>query len=68
MRHSEGVGVVLMKSFGEIVKLIEDARNNALRKVNEELITLYWKVGQYVSQKSASAEWGEMSCYLSISI
>lgn len=51
--------MVLTKSFGEIVKLIEDARNNALKKVNEELIALYWKVGQYVSQKSASAEWGE---------
>jgi hypothetical protein len=23
-------------------KLIEDARNNALKKVNEELITVYW--------------------------
>ncbi|HBE77821.1 MAG TPA: DUF1016 domain-containing protein [Firmicutes bacterium] len=48
-----------MKNFGEIVQLIEDARNNALKKVNQELITLYWKVGQYISQKSASAEWGE---------
>jgi len=49
----------LMKNFDEIVNLIETARNNAIKKVNEELILLYWNVGQYMSQKVASAEWGD---------
>jgi len=49
----------LIKNFDEIVKLIETARSNALKKVNEELITLYWNVGQFISEKMASAEWGD---------
>lgn len=28
-------------SFAEVVKIIEDARSNAYRKVNEELILMY---------------------------
>lgn len=30
---------------GNLIKIIEDSRNNALKKVNEELIRMYWKVG-----------------------
>ncbi|SNS77757.1 Protein of unknown function [Anaerovirgula multivorans] len=48
-----------MKSFDEIVALIDNARNNAIKKANEELIMLYWNVGQYISQKVAAAEWGD---------
>ena len=32
-----------------LIKIIEDSRNNALRKVNEELIRMYWNVGEYLS-------------------
>jgi predicted nuclease of restriction endonuclease-like (RecB) superfamily len=49
----------LIKNFDEIVKLIENARSNALKKVNEELIMLYWNVGRYISEKVATAEWGD---------
>ena len=31
--------------FNKIIELIYSARENALRKVNEELIILYWNVG-----------------------
>ena len=34
-----------------LIKIIEDSRNNALRKVNEELIQMYWNVGEYLSTK-----------------
>ena len=29
-----------------LIKIIEDSRNNALKKVNEELIRMYWNVGE----------------------
>jgi hypothetical protein len=45
--------------FENIVQLINDARNRAFSKVNEELIFLYFNVGQAVSAKVASGIWGE---------
>ena len=30
---------------GKLIEIIETSRNNALRKVNEELIRMYWSVG-----------------------
>ena len=44
--------------FTKIVKMIETRRNNAYRKVNEELISLYWDIGCFVSQKVQSHKWG----------
>ncbi len=49
----------LIKSFDEIVNLIEKARDNAIKKVNEELIMLYWNVGKFISLKVSSADWGD---------
>jgi predicted nuclease of restriction endonuclease-like (RecB) superfamily len=46
------------KQFVEIVGLIKQARYNAVKSVNKELIELYWKVGEYVSKKISSSEWG----------
>ena len=42
----------------KIVDMIEQARQNALRSVNAELITLYWNVGKYLSEESAKSSWG----------
>lgn len=49
----------LIENFDEIVNLIETARNKAIKKINEELIMLYWNVGQYISLKVTTAEWGD---------
>jgi len=46
------------KQFVEIVGLIKQARYNAIKSVNKELIELYWRVGEYVSKKVSSSEWG----------
>jgi predicted nuclease of restriction endonuclease-like (RecB) superfamily len=46
------------KQFDEVIPLIKDVRNNAIRKVNIELINLYWQVGGYISNKVANAIWG----------
>jgi predicted nuclease of restriction endonuclease-like (RecB) superfamily len=41
------------------VELIITARNNTLRKVNEELVTLYWNIGQHLSTESQRHSWGD---------
>ncbi|MBN2286678.1 MAG: DUF1016 family protein [Tissierellales bacterium] len=48
----------LSKDFVNIVNLIQEARDNAIRKVNEELILLYWNVGKYISEQLESQKWG----------
>jgi predicted nuclease of restriction endonuclease-like (RecB) superfamily len=45
--------------FKEIIKLIEQSRSNAIRAVNRELINLYWLIGENVSHKIDSSEWGD---------
>jgi len=47
------------KQFSEIVLMIHNARYNAIKNVNAELIKLYWSIGEYVSKKLETAEWGE---------
>ena len=46
------------KQFIEITELIRKARYNALKSVNTELVNLYLDVGEYISRKVESAEWG----------
>jgi len=43
----------------ELLNIIRNARQNALKKVNEELITMYWKVGEYLSAESKKAVFGD---------
>jgi len=45
--------------FREILDLIASARQRAYQAVNTALIDLYWQVGEHLSRKIASAEWGE---------
>jgi hypothetical protein len=46
-------------SFEEIVGLIGAEKLRAVQAVNSELVTLYWQIGQFISLKLATAEWGE---------
>jgi hypothetical protein len=46
------------KQFSEILKLAEQARYDAYKSVNAELVNLYWQVGEYISKKVQSTEWG----------
>jgi predicted nuclease of restriction endonuclease-like (RecB) superfamily len=45
--------------FDEVLRLIEEARTRAFVAVNEELVGLYWRIGEYISRKLESAAWGE---------
>ncbi|MVZ62977.1 PDDEXK nuclease domain-containing protein [Sphingobacterium humi] len=47
------------KRFTDLIQLIQQSRNNAIKAVNTELINLYWNVGAYVKQKLSIAEWGD---------
>jgi hypothetical protein len=49
----------LDNTFIGIAQIIEEARDNAYRKVNEELILMYWRVGQFISEKSKEANYGD---------
>lgn len=37
--------------FEEIVTIVENSKDRAYRKVNEELILMYQEVGKYISKK-----------------
>jgi hypothetical protein len=46
-------------AFAEVLHLIESARKQAYQGVNTVLIDLYWQVGEYISRKLETTEWGE---------
>ena len=48
-----------IQDFKTITNLIKEARAKAIRKVNSELVLLYWNVGVYIVKKIKNAEWGE---------
>jgi len=45
--------------YGEIISIIERARETAFRAVNRELISMYWEIGAYVSDKIKNGGWGK---------
>ncbi|MDD7472515.1 MAG: PDDEXK nuclease domain-containing protein [Bdellovibrionota bacterium] len=42
-----------------LIHIINQSRQNALKKVNEELINMYWKVGEYLSVNSQNKSFGD---------
>jgi len=47
------------KQFTDIILLIQQSRNKAIKAVNVELINLYWNIGAYIKQKLSGTEWGD---------
>jgi predicted nuclease of restriction endonuclease-like (RecB) superfamily len=45
--------------FAEVIALVDAARRRAYQAVNTELVAHYWELGEYISRKIASAEWGD---------
>lgn len=45
--------------FTEVLEMIHQARYNAIKNINTELVKLYWNIGKYISGKLLSAEWGD---------
>ena len=46
-------------AFDEVILIIENARENAFRAVNRELINMYWDIGKYVSRRVFESDWGK---------
>ena len=44
---------------GSLIQIITQSRQNALKKVNEELINMYWKVGEYMNVEFDKASFGD---------
>lgn len=45
--------------FKEIINIIQNHRQNVYRKINEELVMMYYEIGQYLSKKVNAGEYGE---------
>ncbi len=45
--------------FQKVAQIVENARNRAYQKVNEELILMYQEVGKFVSEAISSANYGD---------
>ena len=52
------MGNDLMSAAG-LIHIIEESRQNALKKVNEELIKMYWKVGAFLSKEAEHVAYGD---------
>jgi hypothetical protein len=48
-----------ISAAGGLIRIIDQSRQNALKRVNEELINMYWKVGEYLSVESEKASFGD---------
>jgi predicted nuclease of restriction endonuclease-like (RecB) superfamily len=49
----------LFTGFDTVARLIEEARQNTLNKVNAELIMLYYKIGGFISSESEKHGYGD---------
>ena len=49
----------LEQHFSEVSSMIFEARRTVYRKIDAVLVELYWNVGEYISRKVGSSEWGE---------
>lgn len=53
------MGKVVDRDFEEVLRLIQSSKESIYRKINSELINLYWQVGEYISQKTQDDNWGK---------
>lgn len=49
----------IQQQFEYISQLIAQAKQRAYQAVNQELVTLYWHIGEYVSQQVHHKAWGK---------
>lgn len=51
--------VISPGEFDEVLRLIESARSKAVSAVNTAIITLYWNIGEFITQRIAAEAWGQ---------
>lgn len=47
------------QDFDTIRSIIQTSQSNVVHLINKELISLYWKIGEYVSNKILQDGWGK---------
>ncbi len=47
------------KTFEKVIVIIDNAKNSAYRKVNEEIINMYWSVGRFISEEAKTMSYGD---------
>lgn len=48
----------MKKELNEIITIIQSHKDKAYRKINEELVGMYFEIGKYLSIKNKSEKWG----------
>ena len=51
--------IMKKENYLEIVDIIKSARERAYSKVNEELILMYYQIGNYISEKTQNSSYGD---------
>ncbi len=46
-------------NFNQIIEMIERRKNNAYRKVNEEMILLYLEIGKFLYELKENSNYGD---------
>jgi predicted nuclease of restriction endonuclease-like (RecB) superfamily len=49
----------LQPQFTAVLTLIKTAQSRVIATTNQELIQLYWAIGQYISDRVKTTEWGQ---------
>jgi predicted nuclease of restriction endonuclease-like (RecB) superfamily len=49
----------IQTQFNEVLSAINEAKGRVYQNINKELITLYWNIGNYISEKVESKLWGK---------
>jgi predicted nuclease of restriction endonuclease-like (RecB) superfamily len=49
----------LQPQFTAVLTLIKTAQSRVIATTNQELIQLYWSIGQYISDRLKTTEWGQ---------
>jgi predicted nuclease of restriction endonuclease-like (RecB) superfamily len=47
------------ENFEKVAEIIESAKKHAFQKVNEELIMMYYHIGEYISKEASESEYGD---------
>ena len=58
LKMDKNIDKSFLNEFEHVVNLIINSHRNALQKVNEELINLYFNIGSYISEKVHNNKWG----------
>lgn len=49
----------IANTFEQIIDIIEKTRENTFKKVNEELIMMYWNIGKFLSKEAKNTSFGD---------